>query len=148
MFQSSHGQIQGNRMQREIKFRAVIKRDDFIKKQAARLGDIGDWDIIYFELNDLIRPSFSIRELLMPWLKAGNKPDQFTDIKDQNGKEIWEDDIVSHNDAIASPVFFDLGMFRTECNRLGNITNVALFHVSGSLKVIGNLHQHKIEDFK
>ena len=51
---------------------------------------------IIFTLQGLLYPwpIFSIRGLVIPWLQKGNIPDRCLEVKDEEGTEIYENDIV------------------------------------------------------
>ena len=64
------------------------------KEQEFRAIILEQKSTIYFNLIDLIDPGFTIREILIPWLQAGNKPDRFTRLHDKNYTAIFEKDII------------------------------------------------------
>lgn len=75
-----------------IKFRAIINKTTHID----------------FSLRDLTADYFSMRELVMPWLRMGNDPDCFTGIHDKNKKEIYVGDIVKQHGSYIYEVKFGL----------------------------------------
>ena len=59
-----------------MKFKAKIKYNFLQSREAKLMGDINITSTeIEFTFVDLLDPNFSIRELVIPWLKDGNLPE-------------------------------------------------------------------------
>lgn len=50
--------------------------------------------VIYFNLVDMISPKFSNRNILFPWLRAGNRPNQYLGIETKGGGPVYEYDVI------------------------------------------------------
>jgi hypothetical protein len=120
-------------MSREIKFRAVMP-----ERNAT----------VYFTLKDLIdpQPLFSTRELVIPWLRKGNKPDLYISHKDINNVEIYEGDIVRGTGSAAKNII-GIVSWQVPYTRFSVVetqSNLASFLMASdwkSAEVIGNIYE-------
>ena len=122
-------------MNREIKFRAWLKEDK--KMENVKTMDFTDKSIQYLEKNEFInayllrRVSFDDVELM-----------QYTGVKDRNGKEIYEGDIIicKYGPQIAMEVKWVDEGFRTLGKYDGD--NYVGF-VKNNAEVIRNIYENK-----
>ncbi len=109
-------------MNREIKFRAWDKREE---KIIYGIEGTYDWEFMPTETgeNDLYILS------------------QYTGLKDKNGVEIYEEDIVTHDDfKEPSEVTFKRGCFRIYDFTIANFEAI---HPISRIEVIGNIYENK-----
>ena len=103
---------------------------------------ISDKTTIHFTLEDLVNPAalFSIRELVIPWIRAGNKPDNFIGLLDKEGVEIYESDLIKDSDSkFIGEVIWDND---TLCFTTKFQSNELWGFVPHNCEVIGNIYEH------
>ena len=123
---------------REIKFRAWIKEDK--KMENVKTMDFTDKTIRCLKKNEFInayllrRVSFDDVELM-----------QYTGLKDKNGKEIYENDLISCNKYKNIVVFFEGGCFKVKYLRNSTTTitcTLNSFLEKYKCKISGNIYEH------
>ena len=124
---------------REIKFRAWLKEDK--KMVNVETMDFVDKSIQYLKKGEIInayilrRESFDDVELM-----------QYTGVKDKNGKEIYENDLIYCNKHKNIVVFFESGCFKVKYPR-NDTTNIICaldtFLKKYMCKISGNIYENK-----
>ena len=123
---------------REIKFRAWLKEDK--KMENVKTMDFTDKTIRCLKKNEFInayllrRVNFDDVELM-----------QYTGLKDKNGKEIYENDLISCNKHKNIVVFFEGGCFKVKYLRNSTTTitcTLNSFLEKYKCKISGNIYEH------
>ena len=116
---------------REIKFRVWNKELEFMVmiEPISHIKWFLD-NTFYFDSNTMESESFrtKIEDVILM---------QYTGLKDKNGKEIYESDIID-TDYGTSIVFFEDGRFRYEFS----LDIDDLHYVANECKIIGNIHEN------
>ncbi|WP_369713337.1 YopX family protein [Leptotrichia sp. HSP-342] len=126
-------------MTREIKFRAWLKEEK--KMVNVETIDFTDKSIQYLEKNEFINAYLS-RRMIFDDIELM----QFSGLKDANGKEIYENDLISCNKYKNIVVFFENGCFEIKYPK-SDTTNIICtldtFLEKYKCKISGNIYENK-----
>ena len=123
---------------RKIKFRAWLKEDK--KMVNVETMDFTDKSIQYLEKSEFIN-AYLLRRVSFDDVKLM----QYTGIKDKNGKEIYENDLISCNKHKNIVVFFEGGCFKVKYLRNSTTTitcTLNSFLEKYKCKISGNIYEH------
>ena len=127
-------------MNREIKFRAW----DIQNKRMIYFNAFEQWGFID-HTKDSTRSSTSCDRLMLSTDPKEFLWMQFTGLLDKNGKEIFENDVVSitrHGDTINHAIVYQSGAWRLEPDGPYPTRYICEFN-SSIIEVIGNIHENK-----
>lgn len=133
---------------RTIKFRAKIKAERFEQKLAMldKPKSEGEW--VYGDLHICDTKIPHIHSVMIKYPIDVSTIGQFTDLKDKNGKEIYEGDIVKNMNNKTGYITFlkqEMGyviVWSNSDTRLGHRSRGSGYDLDMTLEVIGNIYDN------